>query len=322
MNNSTQNPVWAKLPDSISMLLEKPWKFGLFQAVALLEKHWANKGELKRGLSERVKITPHKALLFPASDVPECTLKLGGKGSIELKTSFSGLYGADSPMPHYVLEQAMQDDQSAARTRAFMDIFNHLFYCQLYTAWQKQQCTQFGIGSQQFDEVINAVLQSKETNKSYLGIASLKQTSTSGLCQVLKQALEVEQLSINDLQPTWQPLTQYTTFGDGEAKLGETTLLGSEVLVTGTAISIVIGPLTQQVAKQFSPNAKKGRLLQKLMLHHCSSDMDWQLELQVTMPATKERYFGEVIELGTNACLGARDAELRRFNYQQAQFTQ
>ncbi|MFC3032152.1 type VI secretion system baseplate subunit TssG [Pseudoalteromonas fenneropenaei] len=320
MTTQPQNPIWAKLPEPILKLLETPWQFGLFPAIAMLEKHWASEGELSKGLSDRVKLTPYKEFGFPGSDLRASQLKIAGKGQIQLSSAYFGLYGIDSPLPHYVLEQALRDDESSARTRAFIDIFNHVLYCQLYQAWQKSQSGHSGIGSQQFDAVIAAVLQSKEAKKSHLGIASLKQTSAAGLTQLLRQALSVECLQLDDLKPVWQPLSEVTQLGQKGTTLGANTLLGEQVLVSGTRVAIHVGPLSTYEAEHFKPHGQQGQQLARLMAHHVSCDIDWQLELDVIMPAQPALHFGEEIKLGGNACLGAREQKQTRMRYQKVQF--
>ena len=108
-----------------------------------------------------------------------------------LETSYSGLYGADAAMPHYVLEQAAQDDVNGERTRAFLDIFNHQYYCLLYQAWKKSQLNIKGIGADQYRQVmLNAILSSSDVGNSSrevnAGVAGLKTTSASGLAKVIK----------------------------------------------------------------------------------------------------------------------------------------
>ena len=49
--------------------------------------------------------------------------------------NFLGLFGADSPLPHYFTSWLSGETEQAERARKFLIPFNHRIYQLLYSAW-------------------------------------------------------------------------------------------------------------------------------------------------------------------------------------------
>ncbi|WP_448565342.1 type VI secretion system baseplate subunit TssG [Thalassotalea ganghwensis] len=277
-----EQPNWHKLSEKLTTLHQKPWQFSLFRAMHLLEKEWASSNELEQGLSQRVLITPYKELSFPSAEVKACQLTLKHRGKFNLKTTFSGLYGADAAMPHYLLEQAASDDEAGARTRAFLDMFNHHYYCLLYQAWKKSQLTIDGIGSRQYDQVINAILANNNERHVNAGVAGLKTTSASGMASLLNEEFGLAQIVVNDSAAHWQPLEKKSVIGSDEGCiLGQSMMLGDQVLVSGGKVVIHFGEMAANDAQQFFPGQSKGNNLYSVVNRQLPSDLPWSCHFVV-----------------------------------------
>ena len=317
-----KQPVWAKLPKPIEQLIAQPWQFNLFKAMSLIEKHWATPQELEKGISERVMFKPFKELGFPATDVRACSLDNQGRGRLSLSTSFLGLYGVDAPMPHYLLEQAASDDESGDRVRQFLDMFNHILYCQLFQAWKKSQINVAGRGAEQFDHLIEAILSTKTDQKVQCGIASLKQTSAAGLTQLLKHTLAVKELHVDDTRANWQTIDTPSTFGDdSQMVLGGSAVLGSKVLVSGSILTIAIGPVDSETAISLNPLHEQGKKMAALLSTHLPNNVQWLCQIKVANEAVEQQTIGvSPLILGHNSYLGSAAANITVHSYTHLQY--
>ncbi|KZN59207.1 hypothetical protein N473_03360 [Pseudoalteromonas luteoviolacea CPMOR-1] len=315
MTEQKKHPIWAKLPAPIAALLDAPWQFSLFKAMSLIEKHWAMEGELEQGASQRVLVSTYKELGFPASDIRACELLLSQRGRLKLETAFLGLYGVDAPMPHYLLEQAANDEEMGARTRAFLDIFNHILYCQLYQSWKKSQINLAGVGARQFDQMVAAIYENSQGESSKLNLASANQTSAAGLQQVLRQGLKQPNLQIADNMVEWQEVTEKPPISaENSVTLGQDSLLGGQVLITGNRVQIDIGPLSEAQARALFPNGKEGKKMHKLLAWHTGSKMAWQVKILIEVKEQHPVPLGEC-ELGISSCMGIVEAHIAQRNF-------
>ncbi|WP_282115233.1 type VI secretion system baseplate subunit TssG [Pseudoalteromonas arctica] len=316
------HPVWSKLPAPIELLIEQPWRFNLFKAMSLIEKHWAAPQELEQGISNRVVFKPFKELGFPATDVRECVLENDGRGRLSLSTSFLGLYGVDAPMPHYVLEQAASDEQSGDRVRQFLDIFNHVLYCQLFQAWKKSQINIAGRGASQFDGLVESILLGKTDQKIQCGIASLKQTSAAGLAQLLKHSLNIDTLKVDDTRANWQKIDTPSSIGEeNQMVLGSSAVLGTKVLVSGSILTIDIGPVNSDTAMSLTPRSEEGIKMAALLTAHLPSNVEWVCQIKVANEAVAEQALGQQpLVLGHNSYLGAAAANTTSHSYSHQQY--
>ncbi len=322
MSPAKLQPTWSKLPTAVEDLILTPWRFSLFRALYLIEQNWATPTELNSGISERVLISSNQNLGFAAAEIQSCELHNHDRGVLALTTNFLGLYGADSPMPHYVLEQSAQNSPVGARTRAFLDMFNHVLYCQIYQAWKKSQFNLAGIGANQYDQMLDAILSGADERIYNTGLASVKQNSASGLTQLLRIELQEPTIKVNDLGITWMPLDELSTMGSDETTvLGMTTILGSEVLVSGANIKLDIGPVSSDKAKRFSPHEKEGARLAELVQSHLPEGVPWQCEISINEPGATAKLIGvHEIGLGIGSHLGEMKAKMRTQNFSSAQY--
>ncbi|MBU2894384.1 type VI secretion system baseplate subunit TssG [Colwellia sp. D2M02] len=322
--NEVQQPSWSKLSSNLQKLQDKPWKFGLFKALNLLETEWAELDEMQIGLSSRVLITPNKELGFPVSDIRKASLLKHGRGVFHVESNYSGLYGVDAAMPHYLLEQAAGDDLAAARTRAFLDMFNHLYYCLLYQSWKKSQLTIKGIGSDQFEEVLNAILSGRHSTDTHAGVAVLKTSSASGMAKLLCNEFNCEQITVDDSSPNWQPVGNSTKLGDeGTSVLGESVILGDHVLVSGGKVIVELGEMEESRAKSFFPGSTNGNKLQKLIESQLPSDLSWECTMSIHHDYKAIQQLGDdTVILGVNSHIGEVSQLIEFQQFKDSQYKQ
>jgi len=325
-----QQPNWHEPSEALNHLLSQPWCFNLFKAINIIEQEWAVEDELSTGISNRVLLTPSKEIVFPASEIKSCELISQGRGIVHIETSILGLYGVSAPMPHYVLEQALYETTDAGenlptgkRTRTFLDIFNHLLYCLLYQVWKKSQLNLQGRGAEQFDEVLNAILSNNNQARNFsTGIASLKTVSASGLTELIKQELSLSTVYVDDSTPHWQQIEEASCLGsDYSVVLGESLILGEQVLTSGGKVVIYIGQLSKSEAINFFPGEKQGEKLHHLLNSQLTNDLPWSCVVDIEQPPQSIQTLGDNnVLLGVNAYLGNLQQSIHRQTFTDRQY--
>lgn len=140
-----------RIPDTLQKLLIEPQKFGIHQALRVIETQW-----LKNSIAHpesKIYLSPACELSFPASDIRRSRIDSHGKISLEL--NFMGLYGVDSPLPLYFSQLAAQDNETAKRIRRLLEIINQKIYVYHYLAWRQQN---YLIRSEQHEEIYPKLL--------------------------------------------------------------------------------------------------------------------------------------------------------------------
>lgn len=321
MNN--HQPNWSKLSNNLSKLIEKPWEFGLFKAFKVLEDEWAINDEMEKGLSNRVLITPNKELGFPASDVYRGQLVNEGRGTFHIQANYSGLYGADAAMPHYLIEQAAIDGEEGERTRAFLDIFNHPYYCFLYQAWKKSQLTIDGLGAKQFDQMMNGILSSRQIVAKNGGVAVIKTASACGLAKLLNDEFNSTQIKVDDTSPHWQEVGRASRIGENSTvTLGESLILGDKVLVSGGKVRIELGRVTEVEAKRFFPGGLYAQKLMNIVQSQISADLPWECDMLIDHDYKPIQKLGdEGLLLGTHSHIGEVLKVTKRQQFKDSQYS-
>lgn len=118
----------------IEDLRSEPYRFDLFQAIAILERHGVGCAPLGTGIDpdvEALRIEQEPGLEFPASDVSG--LREDEAGRPVLRTPVIGISGLGGPLPYAftetLTERVARRDTSMA---AFLNVFNHRIVSLLY----------------------------------------------------------------------------------------------------------------------------------------------------------------------------------------------
>lgn len=298
-----------KLPEELRALVTKPWAFSLFQAVSVLEEYWATTDELANSLSHKIRLTPCKEMTFLGSEVKACTLDPSGN-VINLESGFLGLYGVDAPLPLYVLELAASDSPGGERVRHFLDMFNHLLYCQSYQIWKTSQLNTPGRGSRQYDQVLVALLEGGESQQRHCRFVSAKHLGCGGLQQLLRRELEDDTLALDVCAVDWLPLADSVRLGARANSqltpvLGDNTILGARILVSGQEVGIKVGPLLSQKARTFYPQGAKGQQMASLLKRYLPPGLRWHCEISLLQETfCSERSEVGKLHLGQHSYLG------------------
>ncbi|KAA6172925.1 type VI secretion system baseplate subunit TssG [Pseudomonas veronii] len=95
-------------------------------------------GSTAHPADDSVRFRPDPGMGFPASELKAIeTDEARPERPATVRTRLLGLYGVDSPMPTVFLDDIAQRREGHAALEAFLDMFNHRIFTQLYRIWRK-----------------------------------------------------------------------------------------------------------------------------------------------------------------------------------------
>ena len=280
-------------------LLERPFEFGLFQALRLLQRASGTRepiGSFTPPGREAVRLGAHVSLGFPPTEIH--SLEFPGTTPPLLRISCFGLLGAAGVLPTVYTELAVERLLARDRTlRDFLDLFHHRLASFLYRSWEKYH---FPIAYERGgrDSVTPHVLdligmgtdglagRQAVPDQALVYYAGLLAPATRPAC-ALKQLL-ADYFGIPvEVQPfagAWRPLDpSFRTFlndSNSESEcLGTGTVLGDEVWDQESVIRIRLGPLTLRQYEQFLPGGLAHAPLRAWLRFYCGEDLDVEVQL-------------------------------------------
>lgn len=284
-------------------ILAQGHRYQLHQLLFLLEQ-LARHGEA--GTSQQVKIRPDTSLAFPASDV-RAVKSLSGN-DLEVVVRFMGLYGVDSPLPQYFLDDVTEGGTDGQRVQAFLDVFNQRLYELTHQAWKKQNLlTEAGDGGLYRRLVSGLTGQYWQKNEgamafggSHLGTAR----DAVSLEDILKEASSLDELSVDTERVTWIPVEDGLTL-NGQQALGVDTCVGDAIPMIGKQLGVDIGPVSSESAQDLKPGGDIGDLMAELLHNYLPEGVDFDVSIKLK-PKDKAQWVlgGEYSQLGMHTQLG------------------
>lgn len=224
-------------------------------------------------------------------------------GSVELTTTFMGLYGISSPLPAYYTEELLDDEWDGnTAPRDFLDIIHQHLYPLLFKAWQKYRFAHQTVeqGETKYWDLLYSIIgladpefrrSSKYANRflPYLGLLSQRQKSMLGLRTILRDALQLPKLDIEPCvtRDVSIPVAQYSLLGAGRASLGVDATIGQ--LITdrmGKAIIRISGVSSEQF-QSFINDAELLDFIRTLTKFYLVQPLDVEIVLSLEQGAIK-----------------------------------
>lgn len=284
-------------------ILARGHRYQLHQLLFLLER-LAQHGEA--GTSHQVKIRPDISLAFPASDVRSVNTLTGN--DLEVVVRFMGLYGVDSPLPQYFLDDVTEGGADGQRVQAFLDVFNQRLYALMHQAWKKQNLlTETGEQSLYRRLVSGLTGQYWQKNEgamafggSHLGTAR----DAVSLEEILKEVSQLDELSVDTERVTWIPVEDGLTL-NGQQALGVDTCLGDAIPMIGKQLGVDIGPVSSEAAQELRPGGDIGDRMAELLQTYLPEGVDFDVSIKLK-PKVKAQWHlgGEHSRLGVHTQLG------------------
>ncbi|MGL4603850.1 MAG: type VI secretion system baseplate subunit TssG, partial [Iodobacter sp.] len=246
-----------------------------------------------------------------------------------VRTTFLGLYGVDSRLPYYFLDNIALRKEGSDALAAFLDIFNHRITSLFYRAWSKYRypvgfkangtdCTSeyllsligFGIGHAAEKQSIPAA-----RLLALLGPLSQKTRTRQGLTGVLHYLLPESRITVQERFPVKVRVIAEAGLGQGSLGLGQGCLLGKRVLDQNRTIKISIEPASAQQAMGLMPGSAGHRDLFGLLKIYLGQKYNAHLDMHISASWIPRLQLGQLhSRLGQTTRLSSsagRDAVVR-----------
>lgn len=297
-------------------LHEKPWTYGFFQAVRVLQR--LNPGKQPVGYfvspaDEAVHFTVPTSIAFPASEVQ--SLDRAGSRGPNMGVNVFGLLGQQGVLPYWysvVIDDAARSKNEAPR--AFFDLFQHRMLSLFYRAWEKgrpEVAFERG-GTDQLEEGLRSVVGlDSPALRARLSVPDTAMLFYSGLLgPTQRSALALEQMLVDYFAvPTevvqfsggWFALDReaQTCLGnDGPTEeLGLGTVLGDAIWNEQARVRIRVGPLSREEFEGFLPGGSAFEELRDLVRFHTGEDVETEVQLVMRKADVRGVVLGDAMSL-------------------------
>ncbi|MFA5700854.1 MAG: type VI secretion system baseplate subunit TssG [Desulfuromonas sp.] len=273
----------GKYPALIQDLVENAPGYEFYQALQLVEADASDSQPGAAGLCGRMRLRPAPEISFPAADIRRCALDESGRLDFEL--NFSGLYGVDSPLPHFFLDTVAAGEDSGEVVRSFLDLFCQRLYQLHYLAWKKFHCHASRGERSLYARYLEALsgLDTPGTTRrlAYAGLIGSRVKNQQGLTGMLEDYLQMP-VAIRQYAPCWVFLDSVPSLGGAEELvLGKNALLGNRVLDLSRNILIQVGPVALEQARSLLPGQPGAKELGHLIRQYLDPTMQFDIDLKV-----------------------------------------
>ncbi|MDO1509202.1 MULTISPECIES: type VI secretion system baseplate subunit TssG [unclassified Neisseria] len=288
-------------------------------------------------LRDLVRFRRVKALSFPAGEIASVKREDISKLS-SVRTTFLGLYGVDSVLPDYFLNDIATNKEGSDSLAAFLDIFNHRISELFYQAWRKyrypfqfvsgggdrlsisllhligQLVERNGAGAQ--EKLLHPLLDSK-----ILGLLSIfhQRTRTAeGVKSIVQYLSPNAEVKVSEFQTQWIYLSDKGKLGKGNLRLNNgSTVLGNRIKDNSHLIHIDIFPDTFESAQELLPNQLLYVKLINMLKVYLGYKTDAFIYLNLKkswIPQTKLKS-NQMLGINTGLGKGVQDKRIKIGNY-------
>ncbi len=227
-----------------------------FQLIRYFEKYYLEENLFNSNPSNR-KIQCHASaeLTFPHQTIQ--SIHQDEQGIIHLFVNYLGLYGVDSPLPHYWISLTHNDSEQAKKARAFLDIFQQRIYDLFYLAWKKYQVLlQLEQQDSHYLNYLHALsggVINDDNLQEYACVSLFGQRvhNALSLTNILNHCCKGIPVTIKQFVPHWDCIDKnncITHQHQNGLLLNNNTLLGQRVMTVTLRILIELGPISLQKA--------------------------------------------------------------------------
>lgn len=239
----------------------------------------------------------------------------------EVTTCFLGLSGADSPLPLYLASALVFDDEWSHRQAHFLDIFHNRILALFYRAVAKydypRECLSTANDVSSARVLAMAGLdvsgQSKPavSQRELLRLAALftlggatARSIENGLRELMAPDLGGIPLALSQFTGGWvnYDAAQTNRLGQANNEAGASFMLGTRIRHPGNRARITVGPMSPEVARNFSPGGDAYQRVRDLVGALCGEPLVFDLELLIQEGEYPPFILGRRI-LGKDICL-------------------
>ncbi|MCA0872576.1 type VI secretion system baseplate subunit TssG [Seohaeicola saemankumensis] len=304
-------------------LVEDPEKHHVFQALRVLEAHFAEAprlGEARRARQDPLRLGQVPELAFPTSTIAAFTPPRDGKPA-RLSNRFFGLFGPQGPMPLHMTEYVrdrLRNHRDPTLT-AFADMLTHRMMSLLYRAWTAgQPAPSFDRADDPMERKIAALsgyhgdhLQDRDAmpdlaKRHFAGHLAQGPRNADGLISILGAFFDVP-VQVQQFVGSWLELEPDDRWQLGAmAGLGQTTSIGQKVWSRAAKFRIRIGPLPIADYERLLPGGPSLERLQSIVRSYAGDALDWDINLILAGDAVPRASLGGSTRLGLTSWIGSR----------------
>lgn len=247
-------------PDIVTKILEQGSDFEFHKIMHIFSEFSKNSDDTNSLYLDDLRLRPATEISFPASDIRRCKLTTNNK--FDLQINFMGMYGSDSPIPHYFNEHVAFESEESEVLRKFIDIFCHRYYFQFHLAWKKYR-PYIDVESSDYIYYLQCLSGNTISNKKselYCGSTmGVRVRNATSLSQILCEYLDGIVVEVKEFSPRWITISSDTTLGVNNSDapiLGDNIILGESVLDLSGKVDICIGPIPISISKKLVPGSK------------------------------------------------------------------
>jgi len=301
------------MSDLISHLIDEPYKYGLFQAISLLERYVAQTdlGDGER-VNGSVQFKSHVSLAFPSADIHSIRQDENDPNNFQVFTPMVSLAGGTGPLPQVFTEMLLNSRKNKDTAPLdFLDIFNHRLISLFYQLKQKYH---LALGRHELKQMpilkfvdaaasLGSGSAALDLNHSvWLRHASLQgpaPRSMEGLISVLRDRLGISFKS-SQFFGIWLKLDVFDHAALGahplnrkKTQLGLNATLGQRAWDQSAAFLLSTRSLSQDTFSALLPTEKLHQRLKWLVNRHQSSPRQVCVELSVDANKFKPLALGQ-----------------------------
>lgn len=271
-------------------------------------------------IEHKLLFSTNSSLGFAPSDVSK--LELINNNHIGLEVNFLGLNGAQSPLPGFLLEQIVTEDEQGVR-KCFLDFFNHRLINLMYLIWKKYRYYRFfgENASDVFSARLFALVGLADENLrsessinwckmlSYAGVLAGRSRSPQVVSGIIAHCFELELVTIRqwELRQIAISQEQKMQLGSANVSLGVDSVIGDMVADCTGKFVICIEQLTQERLQDFLPTGKEYQPLMTLVQFILREQMAFDLELTCNEELAAASHLGSGARLGWSSFIGQVD---------------
>jgi type VI secretion system protein ImpH len=246
---------------------------------------------------------PANSLAFPANPLSH---EEHSSGRPVFELSFLGLYGVSSPLPHYFITDALDEENSALR--GFLGIFNQIFYLAYFHAWQQKNPHLFHDSALRGHALISAMagipVDEQESLSPVAPLFLTRRRSLHGLSALVRALIPDIPFSIEITACDWIEVLEVSRLG--KCRLGDNATLGPRIATQAQRVALALGPVTEFQAKDIAPSGSRGRLLLSCVHRFLNHAKMLDLEICVVYDQPRSQ-LGRAMSLGWNSFLKKQD---------------
>ncbi|GEK74568.1 MULTISPECIES: type VI secretion system baseplate subunit TssG [Halomonas] len=299
-------------PDvALAPLVDGARRYDFYQLVELLHRHHGDDLEGDREADpagERVRFQASASLGFPGSDILSLTPRPAGH--YDMRVSFLGLQGAQSPLPGYYLEaMAHAEAHREGAAGDFLNLFNHRVLSLLHRGWRKyRHHVRYQDGAADgFSAAIFALVGLADDRLrgetpinwskmlAYAGLLAGRSRSPDVVAGIVGHCFDLDGVEVE----SWVhrrveiPPDQRTRTGLGASTLGQDMIAGSRVDDISGKFALCLHGLDLERFRDFLPDGRDHQALRTLMEFVLREPLAYDLELELLESEVRPMRLGE-----------------------------